>query len=148
MRRTLVFVGMAVVPLLFTSANALAAAPPPEIVPRASAYAWYWSDGDYGTNRTFTQRQYGSAANLPRLIVEADCSAGAREGDTIKLQWRYRGKYVTEDSRYVSDCYGKYSLRFNPYAEDGRWATGRYLYRLIIPGGVGVKQFQITYAKR
>ena len=148
MRRSLVFVGMAVVPLLFTNATALAAAPSTEVVPRASAYTWYWSDGDYGTNRTFTQRQYGSAANLPRLIVEADGSAGAREGDTIKLQWRYRGKYVTEDSRYVSDCYGKYSLQFNPYADNGRWATGRYLYRLIIPGGVGYKQFQITYAKR
>lgn len=148
MRRTFAILGVAVVPLIFTSASALAAGAPPEVVPRTTAYSWYWSDGDYGTNRTFTQRQYGSAANLPRLIVEADCSAGARVGDTIKLQWRYRGKYVTEDSKYVSDCYGRYSLKFNPYADNGRWATGRYLYRLIIPGGVGVKQFQITYAKR
>lgn len=148
MRRSLVFVGMAVVPLLFANVSALAAEQPTDVVPRTSAYVWYWSDGDYGTNRTFTQRQYGSAANLPRLIVEADCSAGAREGDTIKLQWRYRGNYVTEDSRYVSDCYGKYSLSFNPYADDGRWAAGTYLYRLIIPGGGGYKQFRITYAKR
>jgi hypothetical protein len=148
MRRSLVFVGTALVSLLIANGSALAAAAPPEVVPRASAYAWYWSDVNYGTNRTFTQRQYGSAENLPRLIVEADCSEGAREGDTIKLQWRYRGKYVTEDSKYVSDCYGKYSLKFNPYTDDGRWAGGRYLYRLIIPGGVGVQQFQITYAKR
>lgn len=148
MRRSLLLIVAAAVPLLFANTSALAATPPPEVVPRASAYSWYWSDGDYGTNRTFTQRRYGTAANLPRLIVEADCAAGARQGDTIKLQWRYRGKYVTEDSQYVSDCYGRYSLTFNPYADNGRWATGTYLYRLIIPGGGGYKQFRITYAKR
>ncbi len=148
MRRSLFFVTAAIASLLFANTSALAATPPPEVVPRTSAYSWYWSDGDYGTNRTFTQRRYGSAANLPRLIVEADCAAGARQGDTIKLQWRYRGNYVTEDSKYVSDCYGRYSLTFNPYADDGRWAAGTYLYRLIIPGGGGYKQFRITYAKR
>lgn len=125
-----------------TSRNMIAAVP-------ASGYTWGWSDGDYGTRRTFTQARYGSAENLPYLIVDANCNDGARIGDIIKLQWRTNsGKYALEDSQEVTNCRGSYTLELYPYADGGKWARGTYQYRLIIPGGGGVKYLEITYRKR
>ena len=128
---------------------AVAASSEPSVQPRASGYSWYWSDGAGGTRRTFSQSQYGTASRLPKLVVEGDCAAGARVGDRIKLQWRDSlGRYRTEDTAYVSNCYGRYKLSFYPYASSGAWARGTYKYRLIIPGGGGYKYFEITYTKR
>ena len=119
------------------------------IQPRATGYTWSWSDGASGTRRTFSERQYGSASGLPKLIVRSDCSTGARIGDRIKLQWRNNlGKYRTEDSAYVDSCRGRYRLSFYPYASNGGWARGTYQYRLIVPGGGGYKYFMITYTRR
>lgn len=121
----------------------------PGIQPRATGYTWSWSDGASGTRRTFSERQYGSASRLPKLIVRSDCSTGARIGDRIKLQWRNNlGKYRTEDSAYVDSCRGRYRLSFYPYASNGAWARGTYQYRLIVPGGGGYKYFMITYTRR
>jgi len=118
------------------------------IQPRVSGYSWYWSDGAGGTRRTFTQSQYGTAARLPKLVVEGNCAAGARVGDRIKLQWRdSTGRYRTEDTAYVSNCYGRYKFGFYPYTPTGEWAIGTYKYRLIIPGGGGYKYFEITYSR-
>lgn len=120
-----------------------------EIQPRVSGYVWSWSDGAGGTRRTFSQSQYGTASRLPKLVVEGDCAAGARVGDRIKLQWRdAMGRYRTEDTAYVSNCYGRYKLAFYPYTSTGAWARGTFKYRLIIPGGGGYKYFEITYVKR
>ena len=135
--------------LLTAPQAAVAASSEPTTQPRASGYSWYWSDGASGTRRTFSQSQYGTASRLPKLVVEADCAAGARVGDRIKLQWRdSMGRYRTEDTAYVSNCYGRYKLAFYPYASSGAWARGTYKYRLIIPGGGGYKYFEITYSKR
>jgi len=135
--------------LLTAPQAAVAASSEPTTQPRASGYSWYWSDGAGGTRRTFSQSQYGTASRLPKLVVEADCAAGARVGDRIKLQWRdSMGRYRTEDTAYVSNCYGRYKLAFYPYASSGAWARGTYKYRLIIPGGGGYKYFEITYSKR
>lgn len=135
--------------LLTAPQAAVAASSEPTTQPRASGYSWYWSDGAGGTRRTFSQSQYGTASRLPKLVVEADCAAGARVGDRIKLQWRdSMGRYRTEDTAYVGNCYGRYKLAFYPYASSGAWARGTYKYRLIIPGGGGYKYFEITYSKR
>lgn len=135
--------------LLTAPQAAVAASSEPTTQPRASGYSWYWSDGAGGTRRTFSQSQYGTASRLPKLVVEGDCAAGARVGDRIKLQWRdSMGRYRTEDTAYVSNCYGRYKLAFYPYAASGAWARGTYKYRLIIPGGGGYKYFEITYSKR
>lgn len=116
---------------------------------RDFAYGWSWSDGSSGTRRTFSERRYGTAASLPRLIVEASCADGARIGDRIKLQWRDAyGRYRLEDSAYVSNCNGTYKFRFYPYTSSGAWARGTYKYRLIVPGGVGYEYFEITYTRR
>lgn len=121
----------------------------PSVVPAASAYVWGWSDGAGGTRRTFPQSVYGTAANLPRLVVQGSCASGARVGDRIKLQWRdYTGRYRTEDTHFVGNCNGAYSFEFYPYAPSGAWARGTYKYRLIVPGGGGYKYFEITYTKR
>lgn len=134
--------------LLTAPQAAVAASSEPTTQPRASGYSWYWSDGAGGTRRTFSQSQYGTASRLPKLVVEADCAAGARVGDRIRLQWRdSMGRYRTEDTAYVSNCYGRYKLAFYPYASSGAWARGTYKYRLIIPGGGGYKYFEITYSK-
>lgn len=134
-----------VLPALQVSASAQEIA----IQPRVSGYSWYWSDGAGGTRRTFSQSQYGTASRLPKLVVEGDCTAGARVGDRIKLQWRdSMGRYRTEDTAYVSNCVGRYKLAFYPYDSSGSWARGTYKYRLIIPGGGGYKYFEITYTKR
>lgn len=127
----------------------IAATPEPTIQPRVSGYAWSWSDGAGSTRRTFSQSQYGTASRLPKLVVQGDCTAGARVGDRIKLQWRdSMGLYRTENTAYVSNCFSRYKLAFSPYASSGAWARGTYKYRLIIPGGGGYKYFQITYTKR
>ena len=143
-------VAMAIALALVAPARAaIAATPEPTIQPRVSGYVWSWSDGAGSTRRTFSQSQYGTASRLPKLVVEGDCTAGARVGDRIKLQWRdSTGRYRTEDTAYVSNCYGRYNLAFYPYASSGAWARGTYKYRLIIPGGGGYKYFQITYTKR
>ena len=111
-----------VLPALQVSASAQEVA----IQPRVSGYSWYWSDGAGGTRRTFSQSQYGSASRLPKLVVEGDCTAGARVGDRIKLQWRdSMGRYRTEDTAYVSNCVGRYKLAFYPYDSSGSWAGRR-----------------------
>lgn len=135
--------------LIGAAQPAQASAEETSIQPRVSGYSWYWSDGAGGTRRTFSQSQYGTASRLPKLVVEGDCAAGARVGDRIKLQWRdSTGRYRTEDTAYVSNCYGRYKLAFYPYTSTGAWARGTYKYRLIIPGGGGYKYFEITYSKR
>ena len=135
--------------LLAPAQAAQATTPRQEIQPRVSSYSWSWSDGAGGTRRTFSQSQYGTASRLPKLVVEADCAAGARVGDRVKLQWRDpAGRYRTEDSAYVSNCYGRYKLAFYPYTSTGTWVRGTYKYRLIVPGGGGYKYFEITYTKR
>jgi hypothetical protein len=135
--------------LLTPALHAQAAPQKTGIQPRVSGYTWAWSDGASGTRRTFSQRQYGTASRLPKLVVEGNCGAGARVGDRIKLQWRdSTGRYRTEDTAYVSNCNARYKLAFYPYTTTGSWARGTYKYRLIIPGGGGYKYFQITYTKR
>jgi hypothetical protein len=135
--------------LLAPTQGVHAGQPGQETQPRASSYSWSWSDGAGGTRRTFSQSQYGTASRLPKLVVEADCAAGARVGDRVKLQWRDpTGRYRTEDTAYVSNCYGRYKLAFYPYTSSGAWARGTYKYRLIVPGGGGYKYFEITYTKR
>jgi hypothetical protein len=64
--------------LLAPAQAAQATTPRQEIQPRVSSYSWTWSDGAGGTRRTFSQSQYGTASRLPKLVVEADCAAGAR----------------------------------------------------------------------
>lgn len=142
---------IAVSSLLWFGAGTANASPSPgtPAAAPASGYTWGWSDGNYGTRRTFTQARYGSAENLPYLMVDSNCDDGARIGDTIKLQWRTpSGRYAIEDEREVTSCKGTYRLEFYPYADDDKWARGTYQYRLIIPGGGGFKYFEITYRKR
>lgn len=121
----------------------------PTASPAGYAYTWYWSDGYSGSRRTFSQYQYGTAANLPTLGVDASCANGARVGDKVKLQFRNSyGRYVTEDVHLVTNCNGSASFEFYPYTSSGGWARGTYKYRLIIPGGIGYKYFEITFTKR
>lgn len=142
-------VAAAALALMLPAQQAQASPDTAGVQPRATGYTWSWSDGASGTRRTFSERQYGTASGLPRLIVRSDCSSGARVGDRIKLQWRNNlGKYRTEDSAYVDSCKGKYRLSFYPYASSGAWARGTYQYRLIVPGGGGYKYFMITYTRR
>ena len=113
-----------------------------------SGYTWAWSDGGTSTNRTFSEAIYGSAQALPRLVVNASCSRGARVGDQIRLQWRNSNRrFVPSDTAKVNNCNGAYRLSFIPYTTSGTWAEGTYKYRLIIPGGGGYKYFTITYQR-
>lgn len=111
-----------------------------------SGYTWAWSDGGTSTQRTFSEAIYGTAANLPRLVVTASCPRGAVRGQQIKLQYRLaNGRFRPADAVKVKDCNGTYRLAFQPYTASGAWAEGTYLYRLNIPGGGGYKYFRITY---
>ncbi|MEK9737560.1 MAG: hypothetical protein VW362_04995 [Candidatus Nanopelagicales bacterium] len=121
-----------------------------DVAARASgAYTWMWSDGVTGRRRTFTKRDYGYAANLPYLVVEASCAGGARVGDVLKLQFQdYRGKWITEDRHWVADCNSIGYFEFNPYTSSGKWAVGAYKYRLIVSGARLRARFTIIYARR
>ena len=113
---------------------------------RSTGYTWAWSDGGNGTRRTFTESIYGHAKSLPKLVVEASCSRGAKSGQRIVLQFRdSRGEYRTQDRAIVTNCNGTYKFSFIPYTTSGAWANGTYKYRLFIPGGGGYKYFDITY---
>ena len=135
--------------LPIAGASAAQAASVPQAVP-ATAYHWEWSDGSYAERRTFTQRNYGTANNLPYFIVQASCADGARKGDVIKLQFRNSyGRYITEDYHVVDNCNGYGTFELNPYADSGRWAVGTYKYRIIVSGSGGMAAyFTITYARR
>ena len=136
----------------------VAAASPPDaatagnalITPREYAYTWSWSDGETTRRRTFTKRTYGTASNLPTLVVTASCSGGARVGDVLKLQYQTNtGKWITEDRAQVTNCNGTGDFHFNPYTPAGTWAVGLYKYRLINSGAhwLGAR-FTIIYARR
>jgi len=136
----------AVAALLVTPAGAQAASP--STTDRAESLAptvqwtWRWSDGGTEHRRTFSKRVYGSAANLPYLVVSNDSCAS---GVLIKLQFREDGRYYTEDRAYTKGCKSA-RLRFNPYTESGRWAIGTYKERLMIPG-LAYHYFTIEYAR-
>ena len=105
-------------------------------------WQWRWSDGGTEHRRSFSRAVYGSAVNLPYLIVTNDsCAAGI----LIKLQFRENGRYYTEDRTYTRGCKAA-KLHFNPYTESGRWAVGVYKERLIIPG-LAYHYFTIEYTR-
>ena len=119
------------------------------VTPRVGAYTWAWSDGSTSRRRTFTQRDYGTASNLPYIVIEASCAGGARVGDTLKLQFQdYRGKWITEDRHWVADCDAIGYFELNPYTSSGKWAVGLYKYRLIVSGARLRARFTIIYARR
>ena len=118
-----------------------ATAPASASVPSVN-WQWRWSDGGTEHRRSFSKRIYGSAVNLPYLIVTNDSCAG---GILIKLQFREDGRYYTEDHTYTRGCKSA-RLHFNPYTESGRWAYGVYKERLIIPG-LAYHYFTIEYTR-
>ena len=137
---------------LLIPATAHAAAVPTEGAARAHTatpatapavnWQWRWSDGGTEHRRSFSRAVYGSAVNLPYLIVTNDSCAS---GILIKLQFRENGIYYTEDRTYTRGCKAA-KLHFNPYTESGRWAVGVYKERLIIPG-LAYHYFTIEYAR-
>ncbi len=117
------------------------ATPSPRTAPSVT-WQWSWSDGGTQHRRAFSKRVYGSASNLPYLVVTNDsCAAGI----LIKLQFRENGRYYTEDRATTRGCNAA-RLHFNPYTESGRWAVGVYKERLIIPG-LAYHYFTIEYTR-
>lgn len=123
---------------------AIAAPASTETVASAPAvnWSWRWSDGSLEHRQSFSRSVYGSAVNLPYLIVENDACAS---GILIKLQFRENGRYLTEDHVYTKGCKAA-RLHFNPYTESGRWAIGVYKERLMIPG-LAYHYFTIEYTR-
>ncbi|MFM7210917.1 MAG: hypothetical protein ACKOYQ_02775, partial [Actinomycetota bacterium] len=108
----------------------------------AVTWQWRWSDGGTAHRRTFAKSVYGSATNVPYLVVSNDsCAAGVQ----IKLQFREDGRYYAEDRTYAKGC-NSARLHFNPYTESGKWAVGIYKERLIIPG-IAYHYFTIEYTR-
>lgn len=141
--------GAAALALAWPATTAQAAlAPAPAAVP-AAAYLVGWSDGvAISDPRTFTEQKYKVAANLPYVEVQASCGEGAKRGAKLRLQFRYEGKYYTEDEVVVKNCNGRYGLYLNPYTESGAWAVGNYRYRVILPGSKSAVHFSVTFAKK
>lgn len=105
-------------------------------------WAWRWSDGGTAHRRAFSRAVYGSAVNLPYLVISNDSCAS---GVLLKLQFRENGRYYTEDRTYTQGCKAA-KLHFNPYTESGRWALGVYKERIIIPG-MAYHYFTIEYTR-
>lgn len=133
---------------VLVSAPTVAQAAPPaesarsESTAPAITWQWRWSDGGTQHRRAFSKQVYGSASNLPYLVVTNDsCAAGI----LIKLQFREDGRYYTEDRAMTRGCNAA-RLHFNPYTESGRWAVGVYKERLIIPG-LAYHYFTIEYTR-
>lgn len=108
----------------------------------AVAWTWRWSDGGTQHRRTFSKRVYGTAANLPYLIISNDACAS---GILLKLQFRENGRYITEDRTVTRGCRSA-KLHFNPYTESGKWAVGVYKERVMIPG-IAYHYFTIEYTR-
>lgn len=125
-----------------TMAQAAPEAPAQATTAPAVNWMWRWSDGGTEHRRVFSKRVYGSAVNLPYLVVSNDSCAG---GILIKLQFRENGRYYTEDRTYTQGCKAA-KLHFNPYTESGRWAIGVYKERLIIPG-LAYHYFTVEYTR-
>ena len=133
--------------ILLAAPTAAQASPAAEITNSVTAapavqWSWRWSDGGTQHRRAFSRSFYGSAANLPYLIVSNDSCAS---GVLIKLQFREDGRYYTEDRAYTRGCKAA-ALHFNPYTESGKWAIGVYKERLIIPG-LAYHYFTIEYTR-
>ncbi len=142
--------GLALVALTVPAAAAQAAPAPaaPTAVP-AAAYLVGWSDGvSISDPRTFTQRKYQVAENLPYIQVKGNCADGAERGDVIRLQYRYEGKYNTQSEVRVKKCSATYALYLNPYTSSGSWAVGTYRYRVTLSGYKAAIEFDITYRKK
>ena len=140
--------GMAAAALAGPATAAQAAPASPAAVPAAS-YLVGWSDGvGISESRTFTQRKYRVAANLPYVTIQASCADGAVRGDKLKLQYRYEGRYYTDSQVTVGDCNASYALYVNPYTDTGSWAVGTYRYRVILPGSKSAVHFDITFRKK
>ncbi len=130
------------------TAHAAPAPAAPAAVP-AAAYLVGWSDGvNISDPRVFTQRKYRVAANLPYIEVQGNCADGAERGDVIRLQFRYDGKYNTQDQVRVGKCSATYALYLNPYTDSGAWAVGTYRYRVTLSGYKAAIEFDITYRKK
>ena len=83
------------------------ATPSPRTAPSVT-WQWSWSDGGTQHRRAFSKRVYGSASNLPYLVVTNDsCAAGI----LIKLQFRENGRYYTEDRATTRGCKAKVNSR-------------------------------------
>lgn len=135
---------LAVSTVLVLPTASQAAPTPTESTASAPAvnWTWHWSDGGLEHRRSFSRAVYGSAVNLPYLIVENDACAS---GILIKLQFRENGRYITEDRTYTRGCKAA-RLHFNPYTESGQWAFGVYKERLMIPG-LAYHYFTIEYTR-
>ena len=116
------------------SASALAAptvGARPESAPSSQqGYYWRWSDGSESSTRTFTERQFGTAARLPRLVVTAVPAAPAR---TVVLQFRQGSRWLTEASSRTNAA-GVATLALYPYCEADRWCRETIAYRLVVAG--------------
>ncbi|MDO8307316.1 MAG: hypothetical protein Q7V58_03035 [Actinomycetota bacterium] len=128
---------------LIPAAGGVAQAAPaplaPDARPRAQVFFWDWEDGVDSRKRTFRESDYGSAENLPRLIVTAE---PARPSQYIKLQYKQNGKWRREDAD-TTDGNGEAFLALNPYCNDNTWCDGTYKYRLLVNGKYTL--FTITY---
>lgn len=134
-------VGLAMTLVPATAGVAQAAPAPlqPTIQPMDQEFFWEWEDGSNSKRRTFYESDYGSASNLPRLIVTAE---PARPQQFIKLQYREDGRWRREDGDSTNGN-GVAYLELNPYCEDGSWCDGTWKYRLLVNGKY--TNFRITY---
>lgn len=111
----------------------------PDARPMAQTFFWDWEDGVDSRKRTFRESDYGSAENLPRLVVTAE---PARPSQYIKLQYRQNGTWRREDAD-TTDGNGEAFLALNPYCNNNTWCDGTYKYRLLVNGKYTL--FTITY---
>ena len=133
--------GLAAVLLPTTTSVANAAPAPmePSARPMAQEFYWEWEDESDATSRTFRQDDYGSAGNLPRLIVIAK---PARPQQFVKLQYKEDGRWRREDGDSTNSR-GYAYLELNPICESGTWCNGTWKYRLVVNGKT--TNFRITY---
>ena len=121
-----------------TAAPADAPAARPDVVPMVQEFYWEWSDGSDSKTRTFRESEYGTAGNLPDLLVFAE---PARPQQFVKLQYKAGGTWRREDGALTNGA-GKATLNLNPYC-DGNWCNSRYRYRLLVNGKYTM--FTITF---
>lgn len=132
----------ALVPVTGGVASAAPAPLAPTARPMAQAFFWDWEDGVDSRRRTFRMDDYGSAHNLPRLLVTAE---PARPSQYVKLQYKdSTGAWRREDAD-TTNGRGVAYLSLNPYCSNGTWCDGTYKYRLKVNGKYTI--FTITYVE-
>jgi hypothetical protein len=145
--------GMAVLMSAFIAvpaAGAVAAQPPKPanpvtemIIEVAQDCRWMWTDGSLKTARTFRQSRYGTANRLPKIRVTV---SPAYPRQKVRLAFYENGRWNRQDLS-TTNARGVATVRLNPYTTTGRWANGKWRYRVTVVGAGRYQDLHITYRR-